>query len=157
MHFMDQLHKDLSKKHEWYSRWHQIPHISAIHLFFLIGVGCFITSSLTEVVATLEPNQVVAAAAAPDTTVGRAEGYDYGPWFAISLWKNCSHLTQQGHVFELQNAEGQSMLSECTPQVPQGPFDWHSGPVRFRLVKEPLPRHSEPHPRPSDTGNEHSN
>jgi hypothetical protein len=75
-------------------------------------------------------------------------GIDYGPWFAIKMWSKCEHLHQQGKVFELQNAEGKSMLSECTVAVPKKPFDWYSEPTRFRLVKEPLPRRDEPLPQP---------
>jgi hypothetical protein len=77
---------------------------------------------------------------------GSKPGIDYGPWFSMSRWGNCEHLMQQGSVFEIQNLEGKSMLSECTPQLPTKPFDWYSGPSRFRLVKAPLPRHSPPTP-----------
>jgi hypothetical protein len=75
-------------------------------------------------------------------------GTAFGPWFTMSHWDKCAHLMQQGSVFELQSAEGQVMLSECTSRVPQKPFDWHSDPVRFRLVKEPIPKHSPPTPDP---------
>jgi hypothetical protein len=75
-------------------------------------------------------------------------GVNFGPWFTIAHWGKCTHLMQQGSVFELQNAEGQVMLSECTSHVPQKPFGWNSDPVRFRLVKEPIPRHSPPTPEP---------
>ncbi|MES2006478.1 MAG: hypothetical protein V4436_00040 [Patescibacteria group bacterium] len=138
---MNKLHKRLIKENELYAAWHKLPYISLFHFFFLIGIGSYVVLYVQNVAfAQTQPAMVQAV----------AKGLDYGPWFSISKWSNCSHLMQRGSVFELQNAEGQSMLSECTEQVPQGPFDWHSSPVRFRLVKEPLPHRDTPMPQPQD-------
>ena len=39
-------------------------------------------------------------------------------WMAIAQWHDCEKLTRPGIVFELRNAEGQTMLSPCVAQVP---------------------------------------
>jgi hypothetical protein len=72
-----------------------------------------------------------------------------GEWHPISDWSRCADLARPGIVFELQNAREQSLFSPCGP-LPERPFDWAEGPVRFRLVEEPPPRHSEPIPLPRD-------
>ncbi len=117
---MEQFHKELTERHAWYARWHAVPYITAVHFAVLIGIGYSIASY------TAQATEVLAA--------GPAE--------------QASHLMQQGKMFEIQNSEGQSMWSECTTAAPQRAVGWHSDPVRFRLVKEPLPRHSDPHPLP---------
>jgi hypothetical protein len=71
-------------------------------------------------------------------------------WIAIERWAECERMARPGIVFELQNAEGLSLLTLCTPTVPQAPFDWKSPPLRFRAVPLPPPRHSEPIPPPKN-------
>ena len=68
-------------------------------------------------------------------------------WYPIDEWQNCQSLAQPGFVFELQNAEGKSLLTRCGP-LPAYPFDWTTGAVRFRQVIEQEPRHSAPLPPP---------
>jgi hypothetical protein len=85
--------------------------------------------------------------ALPDIVYAESRpGTDFGPWMTISKWDACAHFVKQGNVFELQNAEGQVMLSDCIALVPKKPLDWHSEPTRFRLVKEPKVKHSPPSP-----------
>ena len=67
---------------------------------------------------------------------------------AIAQWHECVKLARPGVVFEIRNAQGQSMLSPCVQPVPQAPFDWTSPPLRFRVVAAERPRHSSPMPAP---------
>lgn len=78
---------------------------------------------------------------------------DSGSWLPISEWGNCSKIAQQEEsAFEIQNAEGLSMLVGCTPQVPKSPFGWQSGPVRFRVVTVPPPAKPDDHfPEPVES------
>jgi hypothetical protein len=76
------------------------------------------------------------------------EEHSVGEWMAIAQWHECERLKRPGIVFEIQNAEGLSLFTQCTPAVPQVPFDWRSPPVRFRAVVQERPRHSEPIPAP---------
>ena len=69
-------------------------------------------------------------------------------WMAIAQWHECERLARPGIVFELQNAEGLSLFTPCTPTLPAPPFDWKSPPMRFRAVLQPRPRHSDPMPEP---------
>jgi hypothetical protein len=69
-------------------------------------------------------------------------------WIAIAQWHECKKMARPGIVFEVKNAEGQTLLTECTPQVPSIPFDWKSPPVLFRAVPVPKPQHSTPMPEP---------
>ncbi len=71
-----------------------------------------------------------------------------GEWLAIALWHQCAGMAKTGIVFEIRNRDGQTMLTECVPSVPEAPFDWKSPPVEFRAVREPKPLHSEPIPPP---------
>jgi hypothetical protein len=70
-------------------------------------------------------------------------------WMAIEQWAECRRLERAGFVFEIRNAQGQSLFSMCTPEVPRAPFDWKGPPVEFRLVPEAPPQHSTPLPEPS--------
>lgn len=45
---------------------------------------------------------------------------------AIAQWHAGEKMARPGIVFELRNAEGLTMLSPCTAQVPEKPFDWKS-------------------------------
>jgi hypothetical protein len=69
-------------------------------------------------------------------------------WMAIAHWQECERMARPGIVFELQNAEGLSLFTPCTPTVPAMPFAWKSPPVRFRAVAEASARHSDPIPPP---------
>jgi hypothetical protein len=68
-------------------------------------------------------------------------------WVDFDQWKDCARLERPGYVFEVKNGEDQSLLTTCTIPL-QVPFDWKSPPVKFRLVREPAPRHSAPIPKP---------
>ena len=70
-----------------------------------------------------------------------------GEWIDFERWPECVERERPGYVYEVVNAEEQRMLTQCTVPLPL-PFDWQSGPVRFRLVPETKPRHSEPLPAP---------
>jgi hypothetical protein len=67
-------------------------------------------------------------------------------WMAIAQWHECEKLARPGIVFEIRNAEGESLLTPCTPTVPPSPFGWKSGPVEFRAIPQPPPKRSEPMP-----------
>jgi hypothetical protein len=68
-------------------------------------------------------------------------------WVPISLWGECGSMQRPGYVFEVRNSTGNTLLTRCTPTLPQ-PFDWKSPAVEFRLIPEPQPRHSTPIPEP---------
>jgi hypothetical protein len=69
-------------------------------------------------------------------------------WIAIAQWHECERIARPGLIFEIQNAEGRSLLTPCVVPLPPMPFDWQSKPVRFRAIPEQVPRHSEPIPAP---------
>ena len=69
-------------------------------------------------------------------------------WMAIVHWQQCERMSRPGIVFELQNAEGLSLFTPCTPALPATPFDWKSAPVRFRSIEQAPARHSDPLPPP---------
>lgn len=68
-------------------------------------------------------------------------------WVEFGQWKECANMERPGFIFEVANAEGLSLFTPCATPL-QTPWDWKSGPVRFRLVEAPRPRHSTPIPRP---------
>ncbi|WP_163271101.1 hypothetical protein [Chelativorans alearense] len=70
-----------------------------------------------------------------------------GEWIDFDRWPECASMERPGIVFEVQNAEGQTMATGCVAPLPL-PFDWTSDPVRFRIVEQEKPRHSEPLPQP---------
>jgi len=70
-------------------------------------------------------------------------------WMAIAQWHECEKMARPGIIFELRNAEGQSLFTPCVPKVPPTPFDWKSPPKIFRAIAEPTPQHSEPMPPPT--------
>jgi hypothetical protein len=72
-------------------------------------------------------------------------------WMAIAQWQECQKLARPGIIFELKNAEGQSLLTTCAAQVPPMPFDWKSPPVMFRAISVPKPEHSTPMPPPKSS------
>lgn len=72
-------------------------------------------------------------------------------WIDFSRWDECKLMERPGYVFEVVNAESQSLLTDCTLVLPI-PFDWSSPPARFRLVPAPPLRHSDPIPQPVDPG-----
>lgn len=67
-------------------------------------------------------------------------------WMAIAQWHDCAKMAKPGIIFEIRNAEGQSLFTPCVPTVPQKPWDWKSPPLMFRAIAEPKPQHSEPIP-----------
>lgn len=69
-------------------------------------------------------------------------------WIDFDRWPECREMERPGIVFEVENAEGQSLLTPCTATL-EVPFDWTTGPIRFRPVEEPKPRHSAPLPAPA--------
>jgi len=69
-------------------------------------------------------------------------------WIAIAQWHECKGIARPGIVFEVKNAEGQTLLTECTAQVPPTPFGWKSPPVLYRAVPRSKPQHSTPMPAP---------
>jgi hypothetical protein len=68
-------------------------------------------------------------------------------WIDIAQWDECHDLARPGIVFEIRNAEEQSMITRCTAAVPAAPFDWKSAPLKFRAIVELPPQHSQPIPR----------
>ena len=81
----------------------------------------------------------------PDPIQGDA---NMGEWTDFQQWKDCTRLERPGMVFEVINADGQSLLTPCVEKL-NLPWDWKSAPVRFRVVAAPKPRHSTPIPPPS--------
>ena len=73
---------------------------------------------------------------------------EIGEWIAIAHWHECDKMTRLGLMFEIRNADGQSLLTPCVQPLPKMPFDWTSPPVRFRAVAERKPEHSSPLPEP---------
>ena len=71
-------------------------------------------------------------------------------WMNIDQWQRCPDMARPGIVFELRNADGQSIITPCTAAIPTIPHDWKSAPVRFRAIVEPAPRHSTPMPKPKE-------
>jgi hypothetical protein len=69
-------------------------------------------------------------------------------WIDFDRWPECRDLERPGIVFEVENAEGQSLLTTCTIPL-EVPFDWTGGPIRFRPIEEPKPQHSAPLPAPA--------
>lgn len=69
-------------------------------------------------------------------------------WMAIAQWAECQRLAQPGVIFEIRNAEGQTVFTPCVMPLPAMPFDWKSPPLVFRAVPEPPPRRSSPIPPP---------
>ena len=71
-----------------------------------------------------------------------------GEWMPIDQWPQCIELGRPGIVFEIRNAEGQSLTTPCVVPLPHLPFDWASPPREFRAVPETKPVHSTPVPEP---------
>ena len=67
-------------------------------------------------------------------------------WMSIAQWQECVNMARPGIIFEIRNADGQSLFTPCIVSVPTMPFDWKSPPVQFRAVAEPRPEHSTPIP-----------
>jgi hypothetical protein len=73
---------------------------------------------------------------------------DMDGWIDMERWRECKEMQRPGYVFELRNAEGQSLFTPCTSGPPQLPFDWKARPTMFRVVPEQPPQHSSPMPLP---------
>ena len=71
-----------------------------------------------------------------------------GEWLSITEWQNCVQLARPGIIFEIRNADGQSLFTPCVYPLPAMPFDWKSPPVMFRAIPQPKPEHSPPMPPP---------
>ncbi len=57
-------------------------------------------------------------------------------WLDIEQWDHCHELARPGIVFEIRNAEEQSMIAHNAAAVPAAPCDWISAPVKFRAIVE---------------------
>jgi hypothetical protein len=68
-------------------------------------------------------------------------------WIDFERWPECAQMERPGYVFEVTNVEQQQLLTTCLVPL-ELPFDWRSPPLKFRLVPEPTPRHSDPLPAP---------
>ena len=69
-------------------------------------------------------------------------------WIPIAQWLDCVQMERPGIIFEIRNADGQSLFTKCVAPLPPMPFDWKSPPVKFRAIAQPKPTHSNPIPRP---------
>ena len=69
-------------------------------------------------------------------------------WLAIAEWQRCVEMARPGIIFEIRNAEGNSLFTPCVTPLPAAPFDWKSPPLEWRAVPEPVPQHSSPLPPP---------
>jgi hypothetical protein len=69
-------------------------------------------------------------------------------WLAIAEWQRCVEMARPGIVFEIRNAEGNSLFTPCVTPLPAAPFDWKSPPLEWRAVPEAAPQHSTPLPPP---------
>jgi len=70
-------------------------------------------------------------------------------WIPIDQWVQCVEMERPGIVFEIRNAQGQTLVTTCVPEVPKAPFDWTAPPKEFRPVQQPPAEHSSPLPEPS--------
>jgi hypothetical protein len=70
-------------------------------------------------------------------------------WIPMDQWVECAKLERPGIVFEVRNAQGQTLLTACMPEKPSAPFDWTGPPIEFRPVPEAPAKHSSPLPDPS--------
>ena len=102
-------------------------------------------SSWTTIPATFAVLLTVAACNSGTATMdGAVDG-----WYDFSQWHRCAALERPGYVFEIENAEGMKLWTPCSATV-ELPFQWKSGPQRFRLVIPEQPRHSDPMPPPQN-------
>jgi hypothetical protein len=70
-------------------------------------------------------------------------------WMAIAQWDQCHALARPSIVFQIQNVEGQSMLTPCVKAVPPAPFDWKTPPVRFEQLSSRARNVRRPSRRPT--------
>ena len=70
-------------------------------------------------------------------------------WIDFDRWPECAEMERPGIVFEVVNEEDRRLITRCAVPL-DVPFDWESPPVRFRIVPAPLPRHSDPIPKPEE-------
>lgn len=71
-----------------------------------------------------------------------------GEWLAIIDWQRCEELARPGIVFEIRNADGLSLFTPCTAELPDVPWDWKTPPLEFRAVAEMPAERSSPIPAP---------
>jgi hypothetical protein len=69
-------------------------------------------------------------------------------WMTIDQWQRCVEMAKPGIIFEIRNADGQSLFTPCTSTLPAVPFDWKTPATAFRAVDEPAPLRSGPLPPP---------
>jgi hypothetical protein len=69
-------------------------------------------------------------------------------WLDFDRWPECIEMQRPGIVFEVVNADGLNVLTNCTVPL-ELPAGWTSPPLRFRAVAEPTPGHSSPLPPPA--------
>lgn len=75
---------------------------------------------------------------------------DFGRWVPMKHWERCERMMKKGKMFEVQNAEGNSIRTTCTPdRLPEKPIEWKSDAVRFRVVKAKPLRRSQDMPAES--------
>ena len=79
-----------------------------------------------------------------------------GKWKPIEDWTQCTEMAKPGIIFEIRNAEGQSLYTPCVVPLPTMPVGWKSPPKEFRPIVAPRPEHSSPMPPPNPAGNQHS-
>ena len=72
-----------------------------------------------------------------------------GDWIDFDRWPDCAEMERPGIIFEVSNEEDLRLLTRCAVPL-EVPADWDSPPVRFRVVPEPRPRHSDPLPPPKE-------
>jgi hypothetical protein len=68
-------------------------------------------------------------------------------WVPIAKWHDCASMVRPGIIFELRNADGESLFSPCSQNLPTTPFDWKSPPTEFRPVMAEKPHRSGPMPK----------
>jgi hypothetical protein len=44
-------------------------------------------------------------------------------WMAIAQWQDCVKMDRPRIIFEIRNAEGQSLFTPCVSPLPTMPFD----------------------------------
>ena len=50
-------------------------------------------------------------------------GLSMSEWMAIAQWQDCVKMDRPRIIFEIRNAEGQSLFTPCVSPLPTMPFD----------------------------------
>ena len=101
-------------------------------------------------------NSITNAIAAAAVLALSVEQLAMGDWKPIEDWAQCAEMARPGIIFEIRNAEGQSLFTPCVVPLPTMPVNWKSPPKEFRPISEPRPQHSSPMPPPNPGGSGHS-